>query len=122
MSDHYTIEPFEDGIKILDTLTGITKTYHFDINKWVIGNVTSNKRKVIYHEWDRPIDSHNRYSRVPKGEAIFHQFGVNYEEFETGPGNYTSAVIELPDGTIKNVPVEMITFINDLDCEEETHG
>jgi len=44
-------------------------------------------------------------------EGVFHAFGVNYEEFETGPGNYSTAIIELPDGTIKNIPVENIKFV-----------
>lgn len=34
-------------------------------------------------------------------EGTFHQWGNCYEEFESGPGNYTAAVIELPDGTIE---------------------
>jgi len=46
-----------------------------------------------------------------KGEALFHQWGMNYEEFETGPGNYSTAIIELPDGQIKNVPAENIRFV-----------
>lgn len=46
-----------------------------------------------------------------QGEANFHQFGVGYEEFESGPGNYTTAILELDDGTIKNVPVEHVKFI-----------
>lgn len=47
-----------------------------------------------------------------KGEAMFHQFGCNYEEFDGGPGNFTTAVIEWPDGTVGNVPVEHIRFLD----------
>lgn len=47
----------------------------------------------------------------PAGEALFHQFGVNYEEFESGAGNFTTAVVEWPDGKIENVPVERIQFV-----------
>lgn len=48
--------------------------------------------------------------------GIFIQYGANYEEFETGPGNFTTAIIEMPDGTVKTVPVENIQF---LDKSEE---
>ncbi len=48
-----------------------------------------------------------------QGEADFHTFGVDYEEFETGAGNFSTAIIELDDGTIKNVPVEHIKFIKE---------
>ncbi len=46
-----------------------------------------------------------------KGNALFHQFGMDYEEFETGAGNYSTAIIELEDGTVKNIPADMIKFI-----------
>ncbi len=46
-----------------------------------------------------------------QGEATFHQWGCNYEEFETGAGNFSTAIIELDDGVIKNIPAEHIRFI-----------
>lgn len=52
-------------------------------------------------------------TKVPDGEATFHQFGVNYEEFESGAGNFSTAIIERDSGVIENVPVEMIEFILD---------
>lgn len=36
-------------------------------------------------------------------EARFHQWGCEYEEFESGPGNYTVAVVEFADGSIGTV-------------------
>jgi len=47
-----------------------------------------------------------------KGIATFHQFGVAYEEFDNGPGNYSTAIVEWADGTVENVPVERIRFID----------
>lgn len=41
----------------------------------------------------------------------FHQWGCDYEEFEGGPGNYSTAIVQLADDTIKNVPVEMVKFV-----------
>jgi len=44
-------------------------------------------------------------------DGIFHRFGVDYEEFEVGSGNYSTAVVELESGEVLNHPVEMIQFI-----------
>jgi len=41
-------------------------------------------------------------------EGIFHQFGINYE---AGPGHFTTAIVEMIDGSIVNVPVESVKFI-----------
>jgi hypothetical protein len=67
-------------------------------------------RRVRVFKWERVETG---LKRVFAYEATFHTFGVEYEEFETGPGNYSTAIIEKDDGTVKNVPVEMITFIGD---------
>ena len=52
-----------------------------------------------------------RYVLEPQGEAVFHQFGVGYEEFESGPGNFTTAIVGWPDGRVESAPVEHIKFI-----------
>lgn len=49
---------------------------------------------------------------LEKGEAIFHQFGCNYAEFENGPGNFTTAVVEWPDGSVENVYAEHVRFLD----------
>jgi hypothetical protein len=46
------------------------------------------------------------------GFGEFCEWGCNYEEFENGPGNYSTAIVKMADGSIKNVPVEHIRFIN----------
>ncbi len=48
---------------------------------------------------------------VEKGVALFHAFGVDYEEFENGPSNYSTAIVEWDDGTLENVRVNHIRFI-----------
>jgi len=68
-------------------------------------------RKVVVYEYKR-AKGQMAYEKVAVGHGLFHQFGVNYEEFETGPGNFTTAVVEMPDGEVKNVPVELIVFNN----------
>lgn len=46
---------------------------------------------------------------LTKGE--FHQWGLTYEECGENAGNYTVALIELEDGTIKEVLPNNIQFI-----------
>lgn len=41
----------------------------------------------------------------------FHQWGSNYEEFENGAGNYTVAIVELPDGTVVMPMADDICFL-----------
>lgn len=67
-------------------------------------------RKVMVSEHKQQPD--NKWKLEEKGEAVFHQFGCNYEELENGPGNYTTAIVEWPDGTIGNVPVEHVRFLD----------
>lgn len=40
----------------------------------------------------------------------FHAFGVDWEEVGEGVGMFTTAVVELPDGTMLNAPVVNIKF------------
>lgn len=69
-------------------------------------------RKVIYLEHVRKKDGDRNYLVLEEmGEAEFHQFGVDFEELENGVGLYTTAIIELPDGKLKNLPVENVRFI-----------
>jgi len=44
-------------------------------------------------------------------EGLFHQWGVSYEEFESGPANFTIAIIELPDGSIVEIEPNRIKFL-----------
>lgn len=51
-------------------------------------------------------------------EGKFHGWGVEYEEFESGPGNYSVAIVEMPDGTIQTLMPFLIRF---LDSDEAKH-
>jgi len=42
--------------------------------------------------------------------ATFHTWSVDYEEFESGPGNFAAAIIELDNGEIYVVPAGSIRF------------
>ena len=41
----------------------------------------------------------------------FHQWGSNYEEYENGAGNYSVAIVELPDGTVVMPVADDICFL-----------
>ena len=91
-------------------------------------------RKIIYSEYVAKVeyndgsieDAPRNYVAAPnkggfkrrfldpeeQGEALFHGWGVNYEEFESGAGNFSTAIIELEDGTVKNIPAEQVRFIS----------
>lgn len=45
-------------------------------------------------------------------EGYFHHWGVDYEEFETGPGPFTVGVVELDDGSVVQRPVSQIKFLD----------
>jgi hypothetical protein len=68
-------------------------------------------RKVIVSEYKA---NGSKWEKKEKGVASFHSFGVNYEQFEGGPGHFSTAIVEYPDGQVDNVPVEMIRFIEDF--------
>lgn len=71
-------------------------------------------RRVMVFKWIRPNAKYNAlYDKVEVGAGNFHQFGTDYEEFETGPANFSTAIVEMPDGNVVNVPVEMIRFDED---------
>lgn len=50
--------------------------------------------------------------------GIFHQWGSAYHEFETGPGNFTTAIIELDDGKVVEADVGSVQF---LDADPSSH-
>lgn len=62
-------------------------------------------RKVMVMEWKDG-------AWVDKGEAIFHQFGCDFMEMNDGNVNYSTAIIEWPDGTVENVPARNIRFLD----------
>lgn len=67
-------------------------------------------RRVTVYKWDSP------FVKGVLGTGIFHQFGVNYERLEDSAGNYTTAIVEMMDGSVINIEVEMIVFDNPLDA------
>jgi len=54
----------------------------------------------------------NCFEKDYPNEGLFHGWGVNYNEFETGPGNYSTAIVELPDGRVEEVLPSNIKFVS----------
>jgi hypothetical protein len=74
-------------------------------------------RKVIVSKLvkiDIPHSCRFEWVQEQKGEALFHQFGVAFEEFDTWGGNYSTAIVEWPDGQLENVPVERVKFVDPI--------
>lgn len=69
-------------------------------------------KKVKYFGWDK-VEGASYMARNEKGEALFLQFGVDFEYHDVGVGNYSTAIIQLDNGEIKNLPVEDIVFFEE---------
>lgn len=66
------------------------------------------RRAILFERtWDSGL---HRYVNTKVGEVVFHCFGVEYEELPEGPGNYSVAIIEHPDGRLEGVPVSKVQF------------
>jgi len=44
--------------------------------------------------------------------GVFHQWGNSFDEYEAGPGNFTVAIVELPDGIIITPLANEVKFID----------
>ncbi|MDF9893424.1 UNVERIFIED_ORG: hypothetical protein OKW25_002571 [Pseudomonas vranovensis] len=52
-------------------------------------------------------------------EGKFHGWGVEYEEFENGPGNYSVAIVEMADGTVQTLMPWAIRFLDSEEAEQQ---
>jgi hypothetical protein len=47
-------------------------------------------------------------------EGLFHQWGCNYEEFESGPGNFSVGIVELLGGRIVMPTPDDVHFLEEV--------
>jgi hypothetical protein len=67
------------------------------------------RRVTVYRsEWSF---EEQRRIKQPVGEGIFVGYGCDCMEGENGFGNFSTAIVEMPDGTVENVPLHLILFI-----------
>lgn len=71
-------------------------------------------RKCVVKKW-KQVDGKSLL--VDDYVGTFHGWGVNYEEFETGPGNFSAAIIENASGSVELVYAGHVKFL-----EPETNG
>lgn len=70
-----------------------------------------NKRKVNVYGYEKNRDAKG-YKKIFIGIGTFHQFGCDFEEFEHGIGNFSTAIVEMQDGKILNSPIDLISFLD----------
>lgn len=71
------------------------------------------RRKVTIYEYKTMIQDlfkGSEYDNKTIGTGEFHQWGIGYKPCGTGVAIYSTAIIEMSDGSIRNVPVEYIVF------------
>ena len=68
------------------------------------------KRRVMTYTWEKVGD---KYVPVEAGEGTFVQFGTDFAETRDGTSQYTSAIVEMPDGRVRNLPLHLIRFLKD---------
>ncbi len=83
------------------------------------------------HNTLRPVKVYKRtwphgYAQSPVieviGEGVFHGWGVNYHEFESGPGNFTIAIVEMLDGKVKEIEPQDVVFIDKALTVQQSSG
>jgi hypothetical protein len=82
-------------------------------------------RKVLFKKWieveyflvngsNKRVAKTGCFANEYTEKGVFHQWANACIEFESSAGNYTVAIVELPDGTISEVPPSNIKFIEPI--------
>ena len=76
------------------------------------------KRRVMTYTWEKVgfVTDRDEYVQVEDGEGIFAQYGTDFEEHSGDLCSVSSAIVEMPDGRVRNMPLHMIRF---LDVEDK---
>lgn len=73
--------------------------------------MNKNYRKVQVFKWVRK-EGKSFSDKEKDYIGKFHEWGMDYEEFETGPGNFSVGIIEKENGEIELVFAELIQFLD----------
>ena len=71
------------------------------------------KRRVMTYKEE--LDGF-KYVQVEDGEGVFVQYGTDFDEVRDVSCSVTSAIVEMPDGRVQNIPLHLIRFLKE---EEE---
>ena len=63
------------------------------------------------------VSRHTREGMIIVGVGTLLGFGTYFEELNQGVGQYTTAIVELEDGSVDNGPVEFIRFIDKVEAQ-----
>ncbi len=72
----------------------------------VFRNVRHEIPKTEEKQWTR-----SEYRKESIGVGNFIMYGLDCDEAENGIASFTSAIVEMPDGTVENVCTNMIKFV-----------
>ncbi len=61
------------------------------------------------------VNVNGRWEMQEFEKGYFHGWGTDYEEFESGPGNFSVAIVELPDGRVVTPAAGDIVFLDRSD-------
>lgn len=67
------------------------------------------KCKGRYYEYNKDI---GRYRPISFELGYFNAWGIDYEEVQNGAGNYSVAIVELPDGKVVKVNPSDLKFLD----------
>lgn len=68
-------------------------------------------RHIMIYEYKK--DESGKYRKEESGIGIFLQFGIDFDEVGAGVGNYSTAIVEMPDGTVENKPLALVRFLKE---------
>lgn len=71
-------------------------------------NHIGDRVQVFEWRWDGDLKKNLKKESY---QAYFLGFGIDYEELLEGVGQYTTAILELEDGSVAMAPIFMIKFV-----------
>lgn len=58
------------------------------------------------------LPGETRFVKVKEAEGMFIEYGLDTIEGDNGYSSFSTGIVEMADGTVRNVPVEMLKFID----------
>lgn len=69
--------------------------------------------EITRRKWVQNPKGGGGYEYPPPSSGYFHCFSTAYMEFNSGPGQYPVALVELMDGTVEEVTVDLLRFTSE---------
>lgn len=75
-------------------------------------------RRVRVYEYKQPEKQGDPWEKILLGEGVFLALGVDvFERVDNGCASYSTAIVEMPDGVVKNVAVDQIEFVEPTNAQ-----